>query len=99
MARYYFQAQVRDGMGRAVPGATITVFLAGSTTVTKIYAASAGGSAIVGGVITADATGYFGFWVDTGDYANTQFFKVVCSAPNYQYPIAGITWDNIAILH
>ena len=98
MARFYTQAQVRDGLGRAVPGATVTVFLAGSTTWAAIYNASSGGVAIPGSAVTADATGYFGFWVDSDDYPSSQLFKIVASAPNYQYPIAGITWDNVLIL-
>ena len=67
--RFFFQAMVRDGYGRAVPAATVTVYLAGTTTPAKIYAASAGGAAIAGAVVTGDpSTGYFGFWVDVADY-------------------------------
>lgn len=96
MARFQFSGQVRDGMGRAVPAATVAAYLAGTTTAAKIYAASSGGVSISS--VTADAsTGYFTFWVDTNDYAANQLFKVVASAPNYQYPIGSITWDNVII--
>ena len=98
MARYVYQSQAKDGMGRAMPNASVIVYLAGTTTPATIYAASVGGTAIVGSKVTCDSTGYFKFFVDDGDYASTQRFKIVVSATTaagaaYQPQ----TWDYLVI--
>ena len=94
MARYIYQNQTFDGMGRVIQGATATVYLAGTTTLATVYSLYAGGSAISGSAITADSTGYFKFFVDTGDYAGTQLFKITVSMPGYQTQ----TYDYVRLL-
>mgnify|MGYP001166163691 FL=1 len=39
MARYIKQGTPRDGLGNIIAGATVSVYLAGTTTVASVYAA------------------------------------------------------------
>ena len=75
--RYIEQGTVRDGEGRIVAGATISVFLAGLPTPASIYVASTGGTAV--NLVTSSSNGSFLFYVDDGDYATSQLFDVVIS--------------------
>jgi len=83
MARYAYQGHATDGNGRVIDSATVTCYLADTTTAAVIYAAKSGGSALSGAVVTADSSGYFIFYVDTDDYANTDLFDVVISKTNF----------------
>ena len=40
MTRYIKQGTPRDGLGNIIAGATVSVYLAGTTTVASVYAAS-----------------------------------------------------------
>ena len=83
MPRYIFQGHCVDGNGRAISSGTVTVTLAGTSTAATIYAADSGGSALSGGQTTSNASGYFKFYVDDGDYAAGQKFDVVISKTNF----------------
>ena len=72
-----------DVNGKAIDAATVTVKLAGTSTVAVIYAAKTGGSAITGGIVTSDSGGYYKFYVDTVDYAATQLFDIVVSEDRF----------------
>jgi len=87
----------KDQNGQVLPGATVAVFLAGTNTPAKIYAASAGGTS-VNSIVSNATTGFFQFWVDTGDYATTQLFDIYISLaifPNIAYQ--GAVLYNTAI--
>lgn len=84
--RYKFQGTFQDRLGHIVTnveGGKATFYLAGSTTLATIYAASSGGSAIANSLVNTDANGYFEAWVDDNDYSITQLFKIVLSATGF----------------
>lgn len=92
MARYIYQGTTKDGNGKVVDSATVSVFLNGTTTAADVYAASSGGSAVAS--VTSDSTdGSFLFYVDDGDYAVTQRFKITISKTNYTTK----SYDDIVI--
>jgi hypothetical protein len=82
MARYAYTNTTVDQNGKIFGGATVTAYLAGTTTLASIYAASAGGVA-VHSVTSSIVDGSFSFYVDTGDYGLSQEFKTVISKQNY----------------
>ena len=92
MARYIYQGQTKDQNGKILTSATVSAYLAGTTTLASIYAASAGGAA-VNSVVSSSVNGYFSFYVDSTDYVETQLFKVVVSKANY----SPVTWDNLTL--
>ena len=83
MARWSCQGTTRDGNGRVILGATVSVYLTGTTTVASIYAAEAGGTA-VNSVLSSSTNGSFLFFVDDTEYATTQFFRLVISKTGYE---------------
>jgi len=91
MGRYIHQGQFTDLSGNAVSSGTITVYLAGTTTLASSYTASSGGIAV--NSVTSDSTGKFVFYVDTGDYAANQYFKIVLSKSGF----LSQTYDDIVI--
>jgi len=94
MARYIYQGTAQDGTGRVIGSATVSVYLAGTTTAATIYAANTG-AADSDSAVSTDATyGTFSFFVDNTDYKPTQLFKVVISKTNY----TSLTFDNLRIL-
>jgi len=91
--RYIYQNVVQDGRGNFVAGASITVYLAGTTTKATIYAALTGGTADADSVITTDSSGNYAFYVDDSDYFSTQRFKTVMSKSGF----TSDTWDYLQI--
>ena len=89
--RYKYQGVAKDGNGRVIQSATVSVYKAGGTTVASVYTAESGGSAV--NFVTSDTSGYFYFWVDETDYLNTQRFKIVISKTSFMSK----TYDNIDI--
>ena len=86
MARYPHQGTTKDGNGRVISSATVTVFLADTSTPASIYAASAGGVAVnsvTSGADTSSAPGYFIFYVDRTDYAADQEFDITISKSGF----------------
>ena len=81
--RYAYQGHYKDGIGHVVGGGTITVYLAGTSTLASVYAANTGGSP-VNSVTSNTDTGYFIFYVDTEDYNSTQLFDITLSKTNYK---------------
>ena len=80
--RYLFQETAKDGNGRVICDATISVYLAGGYTVVSVYTTSTGGVAVnsvTSGATTSSSPGYFSFWVDNGDYFSDQQFRIIIS--------------------
>lgn len=81
MARFRYPTEsngtTKDANGRVLDNVTISVFLTGTTTPAKIYAASSGGTAVYS--IVSDDYGSFVFYVDTADYTYPQAFDIVYS--------------------
>lgn len=93
MARRIYQGVMADGNGSAIPGATVTVYLTGTTTAATIYESSTG-SVISGAAVTTNTVGYFSFWIDEDDYTSEQMFDLSLSKTNY----ATKTYDNVNLL-
>lgn len=93
MARYIYEGIARDGAGNIVASATVTVYLAGTTTAATIYSAYSGGTADADSAVATGTDGKFTFYVDETDYATSQEFKVVIAKSGY----ASITYDYIKI--
>ena len=81
---------ITDANGTVIPGAQVTVYLAGTTTPAIIYATSMGG-AIAGSVITTGSDGSYSFFVDSTDYSDQQLFKIVATLARY----GSFTRDNL----
>jgi hypothetical protein len=90
--RSYYKGVARDQYGAIIGGATIAIYLAGTTTVASVYTVSIGGTAV--NSVTADVEGVFYFYVDTSDYSNIQLFKLVIS-----YLGNTATYDNIVAFY
>ncbi|MFZ3043875.1 MAG: hypothetical protein WA058_02075 [Minisyncoccia bacterium] len=80
---------VSDQNGRAIEGATVTVYAWNGSdwTLATIYDAYTGGSVIAGSVVTTDAEGAYLFFVSDSDYPLTTSFKLVVSKENYDTKI------------
>lgn len=92
MARYKYQSKITDGNGKVISSGTVTVYLAGTTTLADVYAAETGGTSV--NTATTDSNGYFSFWVDDTEYGNPQLFKTISSKTNFVSDAV----DNIDIL-
>ena len=82
MARYAYNNTTVDQNGKILGGATVSLYLAGTTTPAKMYAASAGGTAVYS-MLSSNVNGSFTFYVDDGDYAIGQLFDITTTKTNY----------------
>jgi len=89
--RTQYYGFAKDGNGKVINEATISVFLAGGTTVASIYAAATGGTAV--NSVASGSDGKYSFFVDDGDYFHSQKFKLTISKSGYQ----SYTIDNVSI--
>lgn len=72
--RYAYRNVVRSNNGLVIPGASINIYLAGTSTPANVYASEIGGGHITS--TTTDSAGAFSFYVDDSDYGPYQKFKV-----------------------
>ncbi len=94
--RYSYYGTAKDQNGKVIASATVSVYLAGTTTVASVYTASSGGSAVnsvTSGASTSSAPGYFIFWIDRVDYVATQQFKITISMSGFNTQ----TYDYISV--
>lgn len=91
MARYIFQGTFRDGQGNIIPDGTVTVYDAGTTTLSTIYTADSGGTAVTS--IISDSNGFFYFYIDSSDYGTNTKFDIVLSKDGY----TSKTYEDIII--
>jgi len=89
--RFILKGTARDGHGQIISSATVSVYLAGTTTVASVYAASAGGTAV--NSVTSGTDGSFTLYVDDSDYYQSQKFKVTVSKTGY----TSKTYDDVVI--
>lgn len=94
MSRHIRQDNVQDRNGNVLSGATVTVYLANSTTLASIYSAISGGTAITGSAVTSDSAGKYTFYIDDSEYPPNQRFKIIASMTGY----ASQTDDYIKII-
>ncbi len=102
MARYIYQGTTKDGTGKVVCEATISIYLAGGYTVASVYTAITGGTAVnsvTSGSETSPSPGYFGFWVDTVDYSLDQRFRIVISKTGFNPQIYDYVFAAINLVH
>jgi len=92
MARYRYGSVLRDGNGCILESATVSVYLAGTTTAASIYTASSGGTAV--NSVTTDTDGSFEFYVDESDYGYGQLFKLTGSLTGY----TALSIDNVEVI-
>lgn len=83
MARYPLRGVIRDGNGKVVSSATVTVYESDTTTGATIYAAKTGGSAISSSQVSSDTNGNWICYVDSDDYPIVSLFDVVVSKSGY----------------
>src|SRR5574343_423855 len=87
--RLKYTGIARSTGGAVLGSATVTIYLAGTTTAANVYEASTGGDSVTS--VTSDSNGRWTFYADTTDYAFTQEYKVVVTKDGY----STITIDNI----
>src|SRR5574343_1146489 len=90
--RLKYTGLARSTGGAVLGSATVTIYLAGTTTPADVYEASSGGTSV--NEVTTDSNGRWTFYADTTDYAFTQEYKVVVTKDGY----SSITLDNVFIL-
>lgn len=87
MAKHVFNGHFQDGTGRAVSSGSITVYLAGTTTLATIYpqrdSGEASATADSDSVVSSSSSGQFSFYVDDADYMPGQKFKITLSKTGY----------------
>lgn len=86
----YFKV-VRNSVGNILPSATVTVYLAGSTTLASVYASVTSATAV--NSVTSDTNGVAEFYVDRFDYDSDQTFKLVITKTGY----TTATYDNVVV--
>lgn len=91
MARYKLQGIARDGAGNIIADASVSVYLAGTTTAASVYKASSGGTAV--NSVDTDDEGFYELYVDSIDYSLSQNFKITISKSGY----TSKTFDEIDI--
>ena len=91
MARYKYQGHLRDGNGRVVSGATISVYDSGTTTAATIYKAASGGTSASS--VETSSTGFFYFWLDSGDYTAGDRVKLTCTKSGF----GSQTYDEVFV--
>lgn len=89
--RCYYKSIARDGAGNVISAATVSVYLAGTTTAASIYQSLDGTTAV--NSVTSNSSGVFEFWVSRFDYDQSQKFKITISKTGY----TSVTFDNINI--
>jgi hypothetical protein len=87
--RLKYTGIARSTGGAVLGSATVTIYLAGTTTAANVYEASSGGDSVTS--VTSDSNGRWTFYADVADYAFTQEYKVVVTKDGY----STITLDNI----
>jgi len=91
MARYKFQSHLRDGNGKVISEGTVLVYDAGTTDFATIYTVSSGGTST--DRVETSSTGFFYFWLDSGNYSSGDRVKLVCS----KYGFSSQTYDEVFV--
>jgi len=83
MSRRPFSDIVRDGAGRVLSSATVTINVYDTGLPAVIYAVDSGGSALANGQTTTSSNGRFTVWLDDGDYPLISLFTAIASKSGY----------------
>lgn len=92
MSRHLFKGVSRDGAGNVISGATVSVYLTGTTTAASVYTASTGGTAV--NSVTSATSGAFTFYVDESDYGYGQLFDLSIAKTGY----STATWTGVEVI-
>jgi len=90
MARWKFQGTTKDQSGRILPSATVSVYLAGTTTAASVYT-SVTSTTAVNSVTSSSTDATYSFYTDSFDYDHDQAFKIIITKTNY----TSVTYDNL----
>jgi len=90
MARWKFQGTTKDQSGRILPSATISVYLAGTTTPASVYT-SVTSTTAVNSITSSSPDATYAFYTDSFDYDHDQAFKIIITKPSY----TSVTYDNL----
>ena len=82
MARYPIRGRVRDGNGKIVSGATISIYLADTATAITAYPTKIGGGNNYG-IVTSDSNGDWIVYVDDSDYQIATLFDAEVKKTGY----------------
>ena len=88
--RIKYQDTFVDGNGRVVSGGTVTVYLAGTTTLKTIYSTETGVTPVTGSAVTTATDGSFSFWTEPP----CNPIKLVMSKDKY----TEATYDDIYVI-
>jgi hypothetical protein len=80
--RYPLRGKVRDGNGRVIVGAKVSVFLADTATAVTSYPTKTGGSNNFG-ISTTDSNGEWLIYLDDATYTIVTLFDAVVSKTGY----------------
>jgi hypothetical protein len=93
--RYRYYAVVQDLNGNVVSGASVSVYLAGTTTPVNIYTSPSGGAGInTPPQFITGADGTIEFWVEHSEYSYGQLFKLVIQSDTVTKMV-----DNVQIIN
>lgn len=87
--RFKYQTILRDENGIVLPSATVSFYLAGTTTAANVYASAT--STVALNSTTTGSDGSFTVYFDAFEYGSEQTYKLVYSLDNYQ----SYTLDNL----
>jgi hypothetical protein len=79
MSRRPFSDVVRDGVGRVMSGATVTINVYDTGLPAVIYAADSGGAALASGNVSTGSNGRFTCWIDDNDYPMISLFTAIAT--------------------
>lgn len=98
---YKYEGVARDGAGNIINAATISVYLAGTTTEATVYEEEDDVAHVH--TVTCDDDGQFEFWVRNTDYNVSQKFKISAAKSGYVtkeiddiviFPIGAVTGNT-----
>jgi len=93
--RYRYYAVVQDLAGNVVSGASVSVYLAGTTTPANVYTSPSGGTGnSTPPQLTTGQDGVVEFWLEHSEYSYGQLFKLVVESGSLSKTI-----DNVQIIN
>ncbi len=79
--RFKYAGTARDGNGRIIASATVSVVLTGTSTVASVYTSKTSTTAV--NSVTSESNGSFAFWHDAFDYDSDQLFDYTISKSGF----------------
>jgi len=83
--RHLFSGRARDTYGKIQAGIPVTIYFANTVSAAPVYTTySAVTASTVAPQVSADAAGYFEFYVDDTEIIPTNIFDIVCQSVTYE---------------